>query len=71
MVERDIRCLIEDLGGKVTKLRCSKHWVGQAEFDGLVIPFTISASASDHRAFKNIEGDIRRSLRIAKERANV
>jgi hypothetical protein len=71
MVERDIRRLIQDLGGRVTKLRCNKHWVGQAEIDGLVIPFTISASASDYRAFKNIEGDIRKSLRIAKERANV
>lgn len=71
MVERDIRRLIQDLGGRVTKLRCNKHWVGQAEFEGLVIPFTISASASDHRAFKNIEGDIKKSLRHAKERADV
>lgn len=71
MVERDIRRLIQDLGGRVTKLRCNKHWVGQAEFEGLVIPFTIAASASDHRAFKNIEGDIKKSLRRAKERVDV
>lgn len=71
MVERDIRRLVQDLGGRVTKMRCNKHWVGQAEFDGIVIPFTISASASDHRAFKNIESDLRRSLRMARERGNV
>lgn len=71
MVERDIRRLIQDLGGKIVKLRCNKHWVGQAEFEGVVVPFTIAASASDHRVFKNIEGDIKKSLRRAKERVNV
>ena len=68
MKEREIKALIESLGGVVIAIRSSKHWRVDAEFGSTVLTNLIfPMSGSDWRQTQNQRAFIRRRLREAND----
>lgn len=68
MTRREIKTLIESLGGRVVAIQSGKHWRVDAAFgtlllSGLVFPM----SGSDWRQTANQRSFIRRALRSAND----
>ena len=70
MKPTDVHKYIESLGGRIVELRRNKHWVGTAEFDGVIIPIVVPNSPSDGRSMLNNKSWLMKKVKAAKEKAN-